>query len=84
MGIRENLAKIDPSKKCLRFLAERILDVNYRGIQLSQHNRYDVVFITTMLTEMYNLVGRNKMFIRTTDLSKGHIITQKKKFMHNM
>lgn len=70
MGIRESLAKIDPSKKCLSFLAERILDVNYRGIQLSQHNRYDVIFITTMLTEMYNLVGRNRMFIRTTDLSK--------------
>ena len=70
MGIREKLIKIDPSKKCLEFLGERILDVNYRGIQISQHNRYDVVFITTMLSEMYKLVGKHKMFIRTTDLSK--------------
>lgn len=70
MGIREKLTAVDPSKKCLPFLAERIMSDNYRGIQLSQHNRYDVVFITTLLSEMYDLVSNHRMFIRTTDLSK--------------
>ena len=70
MGIKDNLERIDPSKKCLTFLGERILDDNYRGVQLSQHNRYDVTVVTTLLEEMYNLVGINKMFIRTTDLKK--------------
>lgn len=70
MGIKEKLTRIDPSKECLSFLGDRILSDNYRGIQLSQHNRYNVELITTMLVEMYKLVGDKKMVIRTTDLSK--------------
>ena len=70
MGIKEELQSIDPSKECLKFLGERILSDNYRGVQLSQHNRYNVEFITTMLTEMYKLCGEGKMAIRTTDLKK--------------
>lgn len=70
MNLFNELTSIDPSKKCLEFLANRILSDNYRGLQLSQHNRYDVNIISTLLLEMYNIVGRNKMRIRTTDLSK--------------
>jgi len=70
MGIREELISIDPSKECLRFLGERIVSDNYRGIQLSQQNRYDVIVVTTMLVEFFNLAKAQRMFIRTTDLSK--------------
>ena len=70
MSLFNQLTSIDPSKECLKFLAKRILSNNYRGVQLSQHNRYDVNIISTMLVEMYNIVGINKMRIRTTDLSK--------------
>ena len=70
MGIKEELITIDPSKDCLKFLGERILSNNYRGIQLSQHNRYDVCFVITMLEQLELLVGTEKMQIRTTDLSK--------------
>lgn len=70
MGIKEDLINIDPSKKCLEFLGERILSDNYRGIQLSQHNRYDVTIITTLLSELFDLVGEKRMYIRTTDLKK--------------
>lgn len=70
MGIKEKLISIDPSKACLSFLGDRILSDNYRGMQLSQHNRYDNAFITLILCEMYKLVGGLKIAIRTTDLSK--------------
>ena len=70
MSIKGKLKQIDPGRKCLIFLEERIDDDGYRGMQISQHNRYNCKFIVTMLQEMYNLVGNNKMSIRTTDLSK--------------
>lgn len=70
MSIKGILTSIDPGRKCLKFLEERIDDIGYRGMQISQHNRYDCNFIITMLQEMYNLVGYEKMTIRTIDLSK--------------
>ena len=66
----EKLIEIDPSKECLEFLYDRILDINYRGIQISQHNRYTYEQVVGMLSIMYDLVGTNKMVIRTTDLKK--------------
>lgn len=67
--IRE-LLNIDPSKKCFSFLVERVLSDNYRGLQISQHNRYTFEQVVGMLDIMYNLVGNERMKIRTTDLSK--------------
>ena len=64
MSLFNQLTAIDPSKECLKFLARRIVSNNYRGVQLSQHNRYDVNIISTMLVEMYNIVGINKMRIK--------------------
>ncbi|MBP5407548.1 MAG: restriction endonuclease subunit R [Bacilli bacterium] len=70
MSFKNNLMAIDPSKKCLEFLADRILDPGYRGMQISQHNRYDVDVIITLLEQMYLLIGKNRMTIRNTDLKK--------------
>lgn len=70
MNLYNKLTSVDPSKNCLKFLAKRILSNNYRGVQLSQHNRYDVNVISAILVEMFNIVGTNKMQIRTTDLKK--------------
>ena len=60
---KKNLINTDPSKKCFDFLARRIADDNYRGIQLSQHNRYDMDMIIILLQEMYNLVKESQMAI---------------------
>ena len=67
---KKELCEIDPSKNCFKFLAKRIASDDYRGVQHSQHNRYDMDTIFTMLDELYKIVGTNKMVIRTTDLSK--------------
>ncbi len=70
MNILYKLKQLDPSKKALSFLAERLQNDNYRGIQLSQHNRYEEKDIVFILEEIYKLVKLNKMQIRNTDLSK--------------
>ena len=66
----KELCGIDPSKKCFKFLVRRVASDDYRGVQHSQHNRYDMDTIFTMLDELYKIVGTNKMVIRTTDLKK--------------
>ena len=38
--ILQEISQIDPSKECLKFLAKRLQSKDYRGIQISQHNRY--------------------------------------------
>ncbi|WFQ90866.1 Type-2 restriction enzyme MboII [Mycoplasma feriruminatoris] len=65
-----NIIEIDSSRECLKFLQKRILSDNYRGVQLSQHNRFTSQKIIVMLKVLYELQGTNIMKIRTTDLSK--------------
>lgn len=64
------LVYIDKSKECLKFLEDRLKLENYRGIQISQHNRYCLEDILIILKTFYNHVGKEKMEIRTTDISK--------------
>lgn len=66
----ERIRLIDPSKKCLNFLYDRIKSDNYRGKQISQHNRYTFEQVVGMIRIFYDLVADSKMKIRTTDLSK--------------
>ena len=67
---RDALCNIDMSKNCFKFLADRIASDDYRGIQCSQHNRYDMDVIFTMVDELYKVAGKEKMVIRTADLKK--------------
>ena len=65
-----NLKNFDPSKECLKFLEQRLSSDKYRGNQISQHNRYDINVVKTMLRELYNIAGDKLLQIRDTDLSK--------------
>ena len=69
MSFKNDLMMVDPGKKCLEFLADRVLDPGYRGMQISQHNRYTVDEVIVILEEFYNLVGMRRMTIRNEDLS---------------
>lgn len=64
------LINIDPSKECLKFLANRIQSDNYRGIHLSQHYRYNMDDVIIILKELYDIAGTDLIRIRTTDISK--------------
>lgn len=64
------ITQLDPSKECLKFLANRIKSSDYRGLHLSQHNRYDQNKIKTIIQAIFNEVGGDFLQIRTTDMSK--------------
>lgn len=68
--ILQEILNIDKSKECLKFLVQRIQSENYRGVQISQHNRYTQKEILVILQELYNLCGKDYLQIRTKDLSK--------------
>lgn len=64
------LTFIDKSKKSILFLEKRLKVDNYRGIQISQHNRYNLNDIFVILEILYKYSKKEKMEIRTTDISK--------------
>ncbi len=49
LDITAQFKNIDPHKKCLQFLGDRVLSDDYRGLHLSQHNRYDQNTICVIL-----------------------------------
>ncbi len=55
---------------CVQFLEKRIQLDEYRGIQLSEHNRYDLTTILVIVEEVYKVSEQDLLQIRTTDLSK--------------
>jgi hypothetical protein len=68
-----SITNINRSNKALQFLEKRIESDDYRGLHLFQHYRYDLNFIKTVLTELYNheKQSQNKFLkIRTTDSSR--------------
>lgn len=64
------LLALAPNSQCLKFIAYRIKQDNYRGIHLSQHNRYDFDTACDMLYELKNIAKNRKIKIRTKDISK--------------
>lgn len=68
--VLQEIFQIDSSRECIKFLAQRVQSDNYRGLQISQHNRYTQQEILTILQEIYTLCGSELMQIRTSDLSK--------------
>ena len=65
-----DLTQINPHNKALKFIQNRIQLDNYRGLQFSQHNRYNQQIAKVILTEFYKIAGDGLMQIRSTDLSK--------------
>ncbi len=57
--ILQEITQLDPSKECLRFLVNRIKSPDYRGLHLSQHNRYDQNKIKIIIQAIFNEVGED-------------------------
>lgn len=62
---------ISPSNKALKYIYRRILDPNYRGVISSQHNRYSLDRVTSILQNLarYSNERGQLLRIRTTDTS---------------
>lgn len=55
---------------CADFLINRIQCDNYRGLQISQHNRYCCDDVIIILEELFSFANNGMMQIRDTDISK--------------
>lgn len=65
------VASINPASSALRFLDSRLSFDNYRGIESSQHNRYDSDDLYHILNTLNKYTcNRGFLRIRTTDTSK--------------
>ena len=65
-----SVTSIVPGNESLEYLERRIGDDNYRGSRSSQHNRYTLDQIHTILALFYDHVGDGLMRIRTTDIGR--------------
>lgn len=59
--ILDNIIAIKPDNLFLQYIVERIQDDDYRGIHVSQHNRYDLERLTQILNGI-NEVVTNRQF----------------------
>ncbi|MDD2688983.1 MAG: hypothetical protein PHT41_02365 [Candidatus Omnitrophica bacterium] len=57
--ILNEIIAIEPNNLFLQYIASRIQDPDYRGLHISQHNRYDLDRLTRILTGVYDIVGNN-------------------------
>jgi len=55
--ILEDIVAIKPENLFLKYIVERLKDDNYRGIHISQHNRYDLERLTYILNGTYEVVA---------------------------
>ncbi len=73
---RAYVSRINPGNAALRFIDKRLLDDNYRGNISSQHNRYTMQKIATILAIFDKYAPQKSlMAIRTTDISKRPVNT---------
>src|SRR3989338_1311249 len=59
--ILKEIISVQPDNQFLNYIVNRIQDVNYRGIHISQHNRYDLDRLTKILAGI-NEVVTDKIF----------------------
>lgn len=59
--ILDNIIAIKPDNLFLQYIVERIQDDDYRGIHVSQHNRYDLERLTQILSGI-NKIANNRQF----------------------
>lgn len=69
--MKNYVSNINLGNSSLKFIDERLQSENYRGIHLSQHNRYDLPKLIEILTLLNkHAPNQSLMQIRTTDISK--------------
>lgn len=65
-----SIARVSPANEAVRYLSKRIESDHYRGVHQSQHNRYNLDRLDTILRLLKLHSGGGRLKIRTQDLSK--------------
>jgi hypothetical protein len=55
----QNILDIDANNDFLKYIVNRIQKTDYRGVHISQHNRYDLELVMTILNAIKNKVSNN-------------------------
>ena len=57
----DKVLEIEKGNNFIQYIIKRIKTQNYRGIHLSQHNRYDFDYVKNIICVIYNEV-KNEFF----------------------
>lgn len=57
-SILEDVLKIEPDNLFLNYIIERVQDDDYRGMHVSQHNRYDLDRVIKILKGIHDVAGK--------------------------
>ncbi len=66
----QNILNIDANNDFLKYIVNRIQKPNYRGVHISQHNRYDLGLVMTILEVIKNKVSNNLFEIPRGDFNQ--------------
>ncbi len=64
----QNILDIEKGNKFLKYIVRRVQRKDYRGIHLSQHNRYDIDKLDNILKTIYKVVGENSFSVPSGDI----------------
>ncbi len=65
----EKILNIEPCNEFLQYIVERVQRDDYRGIQISQHNRYDMDIVIAILKNVYDVVQDDFLPVPLGDIS---------------
>ncbi len=66
----KSILNIDNNNNFLKYIVKRIKNKNYRGLHISQHNRYDLDYVETIISTIYRLSKENYFEIPRGDYSE--------------
>lgn len=66
----QNILDIDASNIFLKYIVNRLQKTDYRGVHISQHNRYDLELVMTILEVIRNKVSNNLFEIPRGDFNQ--------------
>jgi len=56
-----SIKNIKPDNEFIKYITNRLKSSSYRGVHISQHNRYDLEYIIELINIIYQTIG-NKLF----------------------
>ena len=59
--ILKQIQNLDPDNDFIRYIVKRVQQDDYRGVHISQHNRYDLDYIEIVILSINKIAG-NKFF----------------------
>lgn len=66
----QDILNVDNNNEFLKCIVNRLQRDNYRGIHISQHNRYDLEFVINILEVIKNKIGDDLFEIPRGDYSE--------------